>query len=557
VVLKLSGELVAIQDARITAGTKRVPRQTKVLGDTKPSGSGINPCILWDNTGYMLGYQPEDQNPDRTARSFDAFRDQHLELESELDAPVFSAVCAFLKRWDPAEAQKHQALEEVATGFGVFQISGETAFVHDDPIVTEWWHKHHIKKGGGPVGQCLLTGNRAAIARLQPTIKGVKDSKMTAKLVSFNERAYESYGKVDQQGLNAPVSEDAAYRYGTALNALLDGPMRAKHRLLLADTTVAFWTTAPSAAEDIFAEFAISGSNATGGEPAQDPAVRQKLESFINALRKGREVYGELATSPDSQHFCMLGLAPNAARLGVRFFHRGTLGELLDNLRCHFSDIRIARQFGEKSKYPDPEFPSIKQLLDETAPLENGKPNRDKIPPILAGPLLRAVLTKTLYPHGLYLAVVGRIRADRVINYCRACIVKGYLTRNLKQEVSMSLDPDRTDPAYRFGRLFAAVEKTQEDALGKVNASVRDRFYSAASATPVTVFPRLLRTYQHHLAKLEGGLKVNREKLLQEIMAPLDVFSSHLSLSEQGIFAIGYYHQRQDFFTKKPETNGE
>ena len=121
----------------------------------------------------------------------------------------------------------------------------------------------------------------------------------------------------------------------------------------------------------------------------------------------------------------------------------------------------------------------------------------------------------------------------------------------------MSLDPDRTDPAYRFGRLFAAVEKTQEDALGKVNASVRDRFYSAASATPVTVFPRLLRTYQHHLAKLEGGLKVNREKLLQEIMAPLDVFSSHLSLSEQGIFAIGYYHQRQDFFTKKPETNGE
>ena len=124
----------------------------------------------------------------------------------------------------------------------------------------------------------------------------------------------------------------------------------------------------------------------------------------------------------------------------------------------------------------------------------------------------------------------------------------------------MSLDTERTDPAYLLGRLFATLEKTQRDALGEIGASIRDRFYSSASATPGSVFPRLLRTYQHHLAKLAGGRKVNREKLVQGIVDPLTKFPSHFNLSEQGLFAIGYYHQIRSLYTKhdsEPSTNSE
>ncbi|WP_200867165.1 type I-C CRISPR-associated protein Cas8c/Csd1, partial [Thermoanaerobaculum aquaticum] len=174
----------------------------------------------------------------------------------------------------------------------------------------------------------------------------------------------------------------------------------------------------------------------------------------------------------------------------------------------------IERRFGDSAKRPDPEFPSVRLLLRETAREEQD------IPPLLSGKLLETIVTGARYPEGLFSAVMRRIATDRVINYARACILKGYLVRNLRKEVPMSLDTTRQDPAYRLGRLFAALEKTQQDALEGINSTIRDRFYASASATPATVFPRLLRTYQHHLAKLEPGHRINREKLVQEILAP-------------------------------------
>jgi CRISPR-associated protein Csd1 len=192
--------------------------------------------------------------------------------------------------------------------------------------------------------------------------------------------------------------------------------------------------------------------------------------------------------------------------------------------------------------------------LDETCPRRRGRADREAIPPLLEAPLLEAIVTGKRYPDALYQAVLRRLAAERHVNYARACVIKGYLVRNLRKEVSMSLDENRTDPAYRLGRLFAALEKTQLDALGpNLNSTIRDRFYSAASATPRAVFPRVLRTYQHHLSnpKLEGGLRVAREKLVQEIVAPLKDFPAHLNLADQGLFALGYYHQMRAFFTKK------
>lgn len=545
VVLEPDGSLYSVQDARISAGNRlRAPR-VLVPGGAKKTGSGLNPCFLWDNRAYLLGY--DLSKPERAVRAFDSFRDRHLSLENEVDVPHYSAVCRFLERWDPGEAYRQPILAEVGPGFGVFQIRGESRFVHDHPRIRDWWEADIGSDDDGPEGQCIVTGDVASLARLHPSIKGVAGAQSTgAAIVSFNLSAYESYGKT--QSFNAPISSRAAARYTAALNALLDGPQRNKHRLVIGDCTVAFWTDRPSATEDVFLQFASKGSTSLADVGSQDEVLREKLKAFLRALHRGKEVYAELEESPDTTCYYILGLSPNAARIVVRFFHQGTLLQLLENLRRHFSDIAIERQWGDDARHPDPEYPSVDLLLRQTA-----RDSKD-IPPVLGGLMLRAVVAGAQYPAGLYQAVMRRIAADRTINYPRACVIKGYLVRNLRKEVPVSLDGSQKDPAYRLGRLFAVLEKTQTDALGAgISATIRDRFYSSASTTPATVFPRLLRTYQHHLTKLEVGWKIAREKLVQEILDPIEGFPPHFGLQEQGLFALGYYHQMRDLFRSKEE----
>lgn len=557
IVLRPDGTLFDIQDARQNEAGKLRPQRVLVPGQAKSPGSGINPGFLWDNTAYLLGYDADPKKRARALRAFEGFRDRHLRLNAEIDAPAFSAVCAFLANWDAAAghavAAQFPVLEDTNTGFGLFQIQGESGYVHDVPKVRAWWADHREVTSEGFEAQCLVTGEYGPIAKTHsPKIKGVAGAQSAgATLVSFEPNAFRSYGK--EQSHNAPVSESAAFRYATGLNALLEGPMRDKHRIQLGATTVVFWTDKPSAVEDCLAQYLRRGSSDAPSRDVQDEAMRSKLEMFFIALRSGRGSVA-LDEDPDRTAFYLLGLAPNAARVSVRFFHQGMVGELLDNLKKHHDDTGIEPQPASAKRRADPEFPSHGMLLDQTCPTKRGKPDREKIPPVLAGPLLRAVLQGMPYPQGLFTAVIRRIHADRLINYPRACVLKGYLVRNRHQEVSMSLDLENTSPAYRLGRAFAALEKTQKDALGgKLNKTIRDSYYSSASATPRTVFPRLLRTYQHHLAKLEGGRRINRERLLQEVLDPLDSFPAHFNLEEQGLFALGYYHQTRALYTKRDD----
>jgi CRISPR-associated protein Csd1 len=543
VVLHGDGRLFEIQDSRKIVDGKPRPRQLLVPGDAKPSGAGINPCFLWDNGSYLLGFKADDPKPERTAMSFAAFRDRHLSLRHEIECDELAAVCRFLESWRPEHAPEHPVLAEVGAGFGVFQIVGTTAYVHEHPAVKAWWSRQVDSGTATPTAQCLITGEELPVAVTHPKIKGVRGAQSAgAVIVGFNETAYESYGK--SQSANAPVSVPAAFQYTTAVNALLDGPKRDRHRISLADATVVFWTDRPTITESFFAQLANFGADIPE-DAAQDEDLRKQLEVFLRALRHGVERAGELGSELDTG-FYLLGLAPNAARISVRLFYRSTVAELLANLRRHFDDIRVVGSPKTDKHRGDPEFPPAWLLLRQTA--------RDpsEIPPLLSGPFLRSIISGGHYPQGLYSAVIRRIRLDSTINFARACVIKGFLIRNRKQEVSMALDRDRTDPAYCLGRLFAALEKTQTDALGnKINTTIRDRFYSSASANPGAVFPRLLRTYQHHLAKLERSWAINREKLVQEVLAPLEGFPAQLDLTEQGVFAIGYYHQKQDLYTKK------
>ncbi|MGD9548793.1 MAG: type I-C CRISPR-associated protein Cas8c/Csd1 [Candidatus Krumholzibacteriia bacterium] len=546
VVLKPDGNLFAIQDMRISRGKKMVPTQVMVPGGTKPPGQGINPCFLWDNTKYMLGFtQGDDLN--RTLKSFAAFRERHSHSLAEIQSADFAAVCSFLEGWDPAQAGDHPVLAEIGTGFGVFQIQGNSSYVHDDPVVLDWWEN---QPDPSPEFEsfCLVTGKYLPIAKTHDKVKGVVGGQSTGgAIVSYNEKAYESYQL--EQSFNAPVGSLPAFRYVTALNAILDGPMRDKHRMLIGDTTVAFWTDRPTIAEDVMALFLNFGSYAGNADAVQDETLRRKLTAFLEFLRQGKAGTLGLENVEEDTGYNLLGLAPNAGRISVRFHHRGTLGQFLDHQRQHFRDISICQD--RSGPLDGDEFPSIRRLLDEVCPRVGGKPDRDRIPPVLIGPLMRSVIGGSRYPDGVYNAVLGRIRADHLVNRVRAGIIKGYLIRNRGKEVSMSLDVNNPSVAYRLGRLFAVMEMTQGDALGGgVNATIRDRFYGAASATPRTVFPRLLRTYQHHLAKLQPGYRVNREKLVQEIVDPLIGFPGHFDLTDQGLFAIGYYHQTRAFYQK-------
>ena len=348
------------------------------------------------------------------------------------------------------------------------------------------------------------------------------------------------------------------FQYCNALNALLSGPQSHRHRIPIGAATTVFWTERKTTIERAFTAF-FSGHAETldknEGSIEQDPILHQRLHAFLKLLRRGSAIsFDDLGDDPNTKFF-ILGLSDNVTRLAVRFWHVGTLREMIEQLRDHFSCLAVARSFDN-----EPEFPSVIRLLDQTAR------ERKAISPILGGQLMQAILNGTFYPMTLYQGVLNRIRVvEKDLNgktrpnvtYLRACILKAVLTRNFNQTITMSLDPENTKPAYLLGRLFATLEKTQQDALGNLNAGLRERFYSSASATPASVFPRILRTYQHHLAKLQGGQRVNRERLVQSIHGPLEPtvgYPALLNLEEQGIFAIGYYHQRQALFPTNPKT---
>ncbi len=581
VVLKPDGTLVGIEDVRQerierTKGGKEkkfhFPRQLALPGGAKPTGKvtansiGKKAGLFWNDAGYMLGIDiANDGTVSRAPAKLQAFRANHIALSKTLKDEGLQAVCAFLGGSDVVSYDPAPNAIEFLRGFGVFQIVGESAYVHQRVSI-----KQHIESGTkGPVGKtgvCLVTGKDLPIARLhEPKIKNVAAASPPpgggALLVAFDKDAFRSYGK--EQGGNAPVSESAAFAYTNALNSMLGGRQSHRHRVIIGDATTVFWTEKPAKMESLFAEF-IQGNQIAEEETeaTQDEGLATRLKVFMEILRQGGGAeLGKLGDDPLTKFF-ILGLSPNASRLSVRFWHVATLGQMVDKLKAHYDALRVRR-----SSDKDPEFPAAWQLLRQT-----GRESKD-IPPVLAGPLMQAILTGSRYPQGLFSAVLNRIRADRRIDpfgrgetpaetgeirraaYLRVCIFKAFLTRNHQQDIPMSLDANRTEPAYLLGRLFAALEKTQEDALPSINATIRDRFYSAVSATPGSVFPRLLRTYQHHLTKAASengqGYKVNREKLIQEITDKLTGMPAHLALEGQGLFAIGYYHQRQDFFSKK------
>ncbi len=545
ILLKSDGGVAAVNDIRDTTGKKPAPIMMNVPAGVKRT-VGIASNKLWDKSAYLLGVTAGEGK--RTAQEHEAFKAAHAALLADTQDASLLALRRFLERWTPAQFEKNPKFaEEMKDVNIVFRMDGVQEYIHDHPAA-------RALVTGAPEGEgddlCLVTGTRSTAARLHPSIKGVWGAQSSgASLVSFNLDAFTSYGK--EQGANAPVSEEAAARYGAALNRMLDKGSR--NRIQVGDTTTVFWADASGSGGEAAAGAADAWA-IDALEPWTDRAEARELKNQLEAVAKGLPA-AELSTKDidPGTRFYILGLAPNAARLSVRFWYDGTFGDLERRIREHWQDMAIA---------PPPRVwpPSARHLLIETA----AQHKSENIPPLLGGELMRAILNGTRYPRSLMSAILIRIRAEQgEVSAMRAAILRGILARDCRlapdeqKEVPVALDEQDTNPAYRLGRWFAELEAIQQHALPGLNATIRDRFYGSASSAPARTFPVLIRNAMNHLAGLrKDGKAGGHEKRLEAIIAGVEHgLPRSLRIEDQARFAIGYYHQRADRFTKSTNTN--
>lgn len=534
-----------------TVGKKTVlaPRAMRVPAHEKRS-SGIAANFLCDNSTYLLGAD-EKGKPERSADCFKACAKLHHTILDGVDSPAARALLAYFDSWDPAQASTHPLLAEQwkeITGnanliFGYEATDHSHSFVNDDPAIQNAWQTHYNDRSAdSDMGQCLITGKYAPIERTHPNISGVPGAQSSgAALVSFNAPAFCSYGH--EQGDNAPVSKYAAFAYTTALNRLLADRSHCKH---VGDTTILCWAeNAEPVYQDAMSMF-LFGANEAAGIQESD------VQAALKRLSAGQTVpFLEKELSPD-QHFYLLGLAPNAARLSVRFFLRDTFGSFAQNLQKHAEEMEI--DCSEKEKFRSLPIWAVVNETTRTVPGQPAKPS-----PQLAGDLLRAVLTGGRYPATLLNGVTLRIRAEQNVTRGRAAVIKAYYLRNYPTELNkevytVSLN-ETTNVPYLLGRLFSVLEAVQKAANPGINTTIKDRYFNAACATPGMSFPTLLRLSQKHLRKLNDGLATHYDKQITELMAqlPESGFPARLSLPDQGKFTIGYYHQTQKRYVKKNE----
>ena len=543
--LALNGRVNQLIDTRSLAGKKLRARSYLVpQGEKKTSGVKAN--LLWDSAEYVIGLERErkgkaDLPPAAAYRA----RIEALPDAARSDRGV-QAVLAALDRADWSVLHTHPAWKDIAETNPVmtFQIAGEQELVCQRPAVVDAAVATDAADGS-PIALCLVDGQTRPVQRLHSSIKGVWGAQSSgANIVSFNARAFESYGKTERQGENAPVGQRAAFAYTTALNHLLAKDSR--HRVQVGDASTVFWADSPSRFDGEFTLADFFGEN----KDDPDRGVRA-VHALYEALKSG-----QLSVAERDVEFFVLGLAPNAARISVRFWLRAPLAELAPRIAQHFDDLRVARRYDS-----DPLTPSLFRLLSSLA--LQGK--LDNVPPRLAGEWMRAILEGLPYPATLLNAAVIRCKAEQEVTYLRAAVLKAWLNRDhrrrqgslpsLHSYFKETLDMEQSDLAYRLGRLFAVLERIQQQAMPGINATIRDRYYGAASTTPVAVFTTLLRLKNAHLKKLADGPAAYFERLIGEVVEPMNEFPRQLALPDQGRFALGYYHQRQAFFTRKDTTD--
>lgn len=543
--LSPKGQLLAVHSLQTEQpkGKKMVlaPQSMKVPEQVKRS-SGVAANFLCDNSSYCLGIDAKGK-PARSLQCFAACRELHLKILKDVPGKAAQALCAFFESWEPEKVAEcpalAQDLDEICKGGNiVFLVDG--GFAQEDPDIIAAWQAFQSQSNEKDSIRCLVTGQKASFARLHPNIKGVMGAKSSgAALVSFNAPSFESYGH--EQGANAPVGSYAAFAYTQALNYLIADR---DHVQRVGDTTLVFWA---ENAEPAFQDFFNMSLFPTDTENLSE----SDFAAAVKRLARGEAVDWENTRLDPNSRFYILGLSPNAARLSVRFFWQNSFGKFLENVQKHYDRLEIIRPSYDKFPYL-----SIYWLLQETV----NKNSRNAAPaPQMAGDVLRSVLNDAPYPATLRNAVNLRIRADHEVPRGRAAILKAYYTKNQnklcpKEVLTVELNKDSKYLPYVLGRLFSVLEAVQNAANPNINATIKDRYFNSACATPAMVFPTLINLAQKHLKKLKPNQVTYYNKQIGELMECIPcTYPAHLTLPEQGAFQIGYYHQTQERFTKKEE----
>ena len=584
------GELTNVIDLR-TDGKKKQPKMMEVPYK-KPRTSAVAPYFACDIAKYVFGIEHVKEDPKKgfplenfleilatrekekivvSKRSHDCFEKFRILQHSFLDSSTDTGIRSFLKfldSWKPEDSLKHPHVAEykdeiLAGGFLVFDVEG--TYLHQNPIIREAWNSYYGSLTNGEVSdtaQCLVSGKIEPIAQIHQKIKGVYNAQPAgATLISFNNDAFWSYGKNgDNQAYNAPISESAMFKYTTTLNYLLD--RESKNRLRIGDTTTVFWAETSKKTCENLAHFLIDpieepeepdGKEAKGEVKTQDFQTRQLVSDILQKVRSGKHLdEKDLGVDPEKTNFYILGLAPNNARLAVRFWHEDSFGNFITRVARHHLDMEIERDNRE------PQYISVYRLLRETIPKNS---SNKAASPLLGGLLMRSILENTPYPVPMYNAILNRVKVERSINYARAGFIKACLIRlararaNHEEDmITVSLNEENQNVPYRLGRLFAVLEKTQSDTNREMKSTINSKYFSSASTTPAVVFPVLLKLAQHHIAKSDWGFKSNQ--WIEEVLVGVDEFPTYMNLEEQGMFMLGYYHQRKAFFKKK-KSSGE
>jgi len=553
IVLDKNGMFIRFNDTREGEGKKRVGKRF-LLPQGEKKASGIKANLLWDGLEYVLGANPRDRSD--VAQRHSAFvRRMHETFDGYMDRFPVPALLGFM------DSQPLDKVLSIYTDTSIWKeildLNSNLTFWIDGEV--DGLASNHIKDiciatNDNAISEqkyCMVTGNKTPITRIHPSIKGVWGGQPSGgALISFQVHSgYDSFGK--EQNYNAPIGEYATFAYTTALNFLLR--KESMNRMQIGDASTVFWSQkgGSSFEKNLKSFFAFPPKDKDDPDKGA-PDARQSLTAILTGIPPE-----EL-----SSKFYILGLSPNAARISVRFWHEGYVSDFAKNMKQHLDDLDIIA-----SKY-DQQRMGLMYLLSST--VFEGK--SENIPPNLVGNIMRAVLANNPYPETFQKQCLRRIRAEHDVGRARAAILKSCINRKLrrinpdkyeKECIKMSLDITNVNPGYRLGRLFAVLEKIQEDASPGLNATIRDRFYGSASSNPVVVFPRLIGLSNHHLSKLKSdkpGYAVNDEKWLSEIMSGIKgSFPSHMMMDDQAKFAIGYYHQKQAFYvtTKDQSTNSE
>jgi len=551
IVIDNDGHFIQLESNSETEDGKVVVRSIRVPKASGRSGakSYETAYCLWDHYGYVAG-QPKLAKPDDipkekeiadAIKQHNSFKNLIAHLRNDLpnDAGV-KAVDLFLNSKDDIEKLKSsETWQECLKIKGcnlTFRLSGVSHPVCQSTSVIAWVQQQPLPESNVQDGFCLVSGKKSKVVRLHDSVSGVNQK--PAPLAAINEPAYTSFGK--DKGFNFPVSADASFRYATALNHLLRKTSRNKFRI--AETSYVCWSEKSHPLENTFS---LIFSDA-GDDPDKNMEAIKGLFSSVHN--------GAYQDNDGQDRFFVLGMAPNSARIVIRFWQTGTVAEFSENIAAWFDDIDIIGRDHHG-------FPPLKKLLRATALQYKD----DNISPNLPADVVRSILLGIRLPETFLQATLRRIKAEQGhISYSRACTLKACLNRkyrfptNNQRELTVSLNRDERRIGYCLGRLFAVLEKLQLDAQPGIKATIRDRYYSSASCTPKSVFGTLMRLSTHHLKKLEKpAYRKNAENRIEEVMALIPEFPAHLDLENQGLFAIGYYHQKPDLYISTKNKNSD